>query len=251
MKKLLLHLIILITFFAHSQQKDSLKFQFGNNFSVYKKPEKKSFYITDVNHKIVFSKLKYVSHLGSYIQVLDKKNNLIFIDVKGQKAENLNFGYSMCGTVSNYIYEIIERNGYFIITQNENFFDYNDSEPPKAIDSVKSDGIDKIYFHNNNRKIEINANDYFASRTKVVPSAIIVIKNGKQGLLFKNELIYYEKVEFEDGRFRIKLNGLLGYYQMLSPKYKELGNFNFNLARFKLPNGKYGYVDQRGNEYLD
>lgn len=34
-------------------------------------------------------------------------------------------------------------------------------------------------------------------------------------------------------------------------KYKKLGNFNENFARFELPNGQKGWLDLEGNEYLN
>lgn len=52
--------------------------------------------------------------------------------------------------------------------------------------------------------------------------------------------------------FLLKKNELYGYSGIEEkPKYKTLEEFNFNFARFTLPNDKNGWLDLEGNEYLD
>lgn len=50
----------------------------------------------------------------------------------------------------------------------------------------------------------------------------------------------------------IEKNNLKGYYPFVTePKYKKLSEFEFCYARFTLLNGKKGWLDIYGNEYLD
>ncbi len=52
--------------------------------------------------------------------------------------------------------------------------------------------------------------------------------------------------------YRIEKNGLSTYYPIMKEiKYKKLGDFDENFARFTLPNGQKGWLDKEGNEYLD
>lgn len=52
--------------------------------------------------------------------------------------------------------------------------------------------------------------------------------------------------------FLLKKDQQYGYSGIQeSPRYKNLEKFNFHFARFTLPNGKKGWLDLEGNEYLD
>jgi len=47
-------------------------------------------------------------------------------------------------------------------------------------------------------------------------------------------------------------DSLFTYYPIKKEfRYKKLGNFQGNFARFELPNGQKGWLDLQGNEYLD
>ena len=66
--------------------------------------------------------------------------------------------------------------------------------------------------------------------------------------------IVYDDISFLNKcqPFLLKKDDLYGYSAIQEkPKYKNLEKFIFNFARFTLPNGKEGWLDLKGNEYLD
>lgn len=53
-------------------------------------------------------------------------------------------------------------------------------------------------------------------------------------------------------KYLIEKGGLFTYYPIMKAiKYKKLEPFQENFARFELPNGQKGWLDLKGNEYLD
>ena len=188
---------------------------------------------------------------GSYLQVLDKKNSYFYINSKGKKTKKVNISLGLCGTVPHYSYEIIETDEKYILTEDETFYDYNNLEAPIAIDSISKSNIKSIYFHNNERKINFTENTFVFNATKVFPQAIIVEKDNRKGILYQGELTFFDEIIYDNGIFKVKQNGLFGYYKITQPKYKELNGFSFGLAQFKLENGKSGYIDNNGKEYYD
>jgi len=137
------------------------------------------------------------------------------------------------------------------LTENENFFDYEDKISPKIIDSIEIKGIDKINFLNKEKKIEFDGNSFIFNYTKVFPYAIIIQKGKQQGVLFENNLKYYDEVTYDSGLLKVKIDNQIGYYEITDVKYKELEGFIFGLAKFKTFDGRTGYVDSNGNEYYD
>ena len=99
---------------------------------------------------------------------------------------------------------------------------------------------------------------------------LIIENNGKYGLLLlktdhpnlkkplpEQELnlpIIYDEISYLDSchPFLLKKNGLVGYSGIHEkPKYKKLEKFYYNYARFTLPNGKKGWLNRTGEEFLD
>lgn len=97
-------------------------------------------------------------------------------------------------------------------------------------------------------------------------SEMVFKKNGKSGLLVANFNIdkppllkvvlpaRYDAIEFEYYRKPVKLKkgGLYGWYpQTNEAKYSKLKAFDRHFSRFELPDGRQGWIDLEGNEYLD
>jgi len=243
--------LILSTISSFAQKKDSLVYEFGENLKVYKDLNSNTFNIKKNDKKAIFENLKFIEHLGEYLQVLDKNNIPFYINNKGKKEKKVNITLELCGTVPNYIYQIIENKGKYFLTENENFYDYEDKIPPKIIDSIEIKGIDKINFPNNEKKTEFDGNSFVFNHTKVYPNAIIIQKGKKQGVLYKNDLKYFDKVTYDSGLLKVEINKELGYYGITKVKYKELEQFIFGLAKFKTLDDKIGYVDSNGKEYYE
>ena len=99
--------------------------------------------------------------------------------------------------------------------------------------------------------MNISGNDFIFNATKVFPKALIIEKDGKKAIFYNNELSFFDEIIYDNGIFKIKKNGLFGYYKITHPKYIQLNGFSFGLAKFKLENGKTGFIDNDGNEYYD
>jgi hypothetical protein len=65
----------------------------------------------------------------------------------------------------------------------------------------------------------------------------------------KDEL---DEVQVFNDCIRFKENNLCGYYGIhMKGRYKKLDEFQGYFARFELPNGKKGWLDRNGKEYVN
>ena len=247
-------LTIIIIFYSNilfSQDKDSLFFDFGDKMQVFKNIPSNTFSLKKGNN-LKYKNLKFVLPLWEYIQVLDKNNLKFYIDKNGKKQKKTKIKLELCGTVPNYNCEIIEKNDKYIITIDETFYDSKNLVKAEVIDSISKREVDKIYFSNNSQKINYDENDFVFNFTKTFPFTAIIEKDNQKGILNNGKVIFFDEIiSTKNWIFKIRVNNKIGFYQITETKYTELENFNFGLAKFKLENGKTGYVDVKGKEYYD
>ncbi|WP_163411524.1 hypothetical protein [Flavobacterium ajazii] len=100
-----------------------------------------------------------------------------------------------------------------------------------------------IYTKLKNGKYNLTTIEYLIAEN---PSEEIVAFNDK---LPKN----LDSIQaIDEQTYLIEKAGLFTFYPITKEiKYKKLENFNENFARFELPNGQKGWLDLKGNEYLD
>ncbi|WP_298521103.1 hypothetical protein [uncultured Kordia sp.] len=61
-----------------------------------------------------------------------------------------------------------------------------------------------------------------------------------------------DRIEFIENTIRFKENNLFGYYGIHSKgRFKKLEAFQGFFAKFELPNGRKGWLDRNGKEYID
>lgn len=253
MKRLfILSLLLFLTNFSLAQSNDSLVFdEYGKNLSVYKNINNNTFYIKKRN-RVIWKNLKFVFPLYGYIQVLSKNNEKFYLDQNGKKENKTKINISTCGTVPHYTCRIIEKNDKYIVTKDETFYDYNNEESAIEIESINENDVDKIYFTNFLQELNYDENDFIFVFSKYFPEAIIVEKNNRKGILYNHQLDFYDEIiQIKNWQIKIKNNGKIGFYGITNVKYSELEDFVFGLAKFKLENGKTGYVDVKGKEYYD
>jgi len=89
MRILLTFVLFLNLISAFAQNNDSLVYEFGDKLKVYKDLNSQTFRIKKNDKKVVFKKLKFIEHLGEYLQVLDKNNIPFYINNKGKKKKPL------------------------------------------------------------------------------------------------------------------------------------------------------------------
>lgn len=117
------------------------------------------------------------------------------------------------------------------ITLNSEMMDYNVKFPIM------------IYAKLKNGKYDLTTIEYLGTKN---PNDEITTFNNK---LPKN-LDAIEVISAQN--YLIQKNGLCTFYPIMKEiKYKKLEPFQGNFARFELPNGQKGWLDLRGNEYLD
>ncbi len=255
---LLIFIFPVITNYGFSQVTDSLASKTS------KTPE--------LDEKVMVEELKFIKYLGDYRQVLDNQNNLFYINNRGEKELNpiINV-YASCGNPANYVYEIIETNKEYILTENI-YYDNEKENSPTQIDSISKKGINKIYFAQyqslstsdiptysnlktqfNLRKIEFDEYRYNYSFIKIFPFALIIEKTNKKGILYKKKLTFYDdiKYDYDSDLLKVEIKNRYGYFGITECKYAEVNKYVYGLAKFKLPNGETGYIDGEGKEYKD
>ena len=259
MKRLIFTLLIIsLLNNLYAQNTDSLAFEFGEKLSVFKNIRNQTFSIKKED-KTLFKNLKFVSDIRDYyLQILTKNNSIFYIDENGQKHKQTGKMIQwLCGTVYNYSCEIKDIGKKYVITKVESMYGYNENQT-EIIGTIDKTDVKKIYFNNDSKKIEYDGNyNYTLSNNmgvfpdiQVFPDAVIIEKNNQKGILHNGILTFYDDIlEHKYWIFKVKLNGKVGYYGITKIKYKTLEHFIFGLAKFKLPNGKTGYVDAKGKEY--
>jgi len=243
--------ILLFTSISFSQEKDSLVSTFTDDLKVFKSQNTKTFYLKKSDGKTLFQNLKFTLNIGQYLQVLDDKNRIFYINHKGNKEQKPNFKFILCGTVPFYHCKIIETKSHFVITENETFLDYGDKTEAVKTDSISKSGIDKITFINNQKEIKYNENDFALNYTKIFPSCVIVEKENKKAILYNQKLFFYDEIIYISGLIKIKNNGKYGFFEVTDIKYKEINDFVFGLAKIVTFNNKHGFVDYAGIEYFE
>lgn len=247
--KLLITFLCLWSLDAYSQTY-SLVFEFAERFKTYKNLSDGTFTIKNEKGKNSYSKLKFVGHLGPYLQILDRNNRMHYLDGSGNKTNVVSIHFGLCGTVPNHVFEIIESDCCYIVTDNENFYDYGDVIPPAKIDSIPKGGISDIYFANRKKTIEVNGNDFVFSHTKTFPQAVIIEKNGVKGIWYNSAFTIFDGLQYDYGIFKVERNNLYGYFGITAVKYKTLRPYEHALAPIKTVDGRTGYIDGNGKEYF-
>jgi len=119
-------------------------------------------------------------------------------------------------------------------------------------DSLKSKIIDKIDFNNDlvyYEKLDgtfgLNYLGYFISKEDNFYGNIFDI-------ISLEEYQNLQNIEYKFSLYKMKRNNLYNLFPLQKDfKYKSLEDFKFGFARFELPNGKKGWLDLEGIEYLD
>lgn len=172
-------------------------------------------------------------------------NEVKWLDASGElKNETSPIIRRICGFgIEHYFLDLTITDGYYYLN-NQKIFSANTYE--------------KAYFINESPSITV-------TQRLVHGQYLIVKKNNKYGLLnFKtnpqsNKIeieeilpLEYDSIKSSGDLILLQQNNLYGYFKINNkPKYKTIEPFNRYFARFTLPDGKKGWLDKDGNEYLD
>lgn len=245
--------------------------QFAGNFTVAREKDKLR----------VFNKqLKDITPLGlrtfaffdyDKLEVL-VNNEKFFLNEDGsltataQKSPML-----VCGTINSWTSSIMKKDGFY---QLEYVFDgsMTGSGITKRTHTLfKASDYDSVTFYNGETNLYEDENSSY-SDTAQLP---VLIAHNKKGHHFfnykwiqswidykplsilkvdKTSSAVYDAVYFKEQSafLRVEKNGLLGYFPMhKQPKFTSLETMKSNFARFELPDGKQGWIQNDTIEYLD
>ncbi|MEA9412972.1 hypothetical protein [Flavobacterium sp. PL02] len=165
----------------------------------------------------------------------------------------------VCGTVPQIVVSIVKEKDNFKFY----YFSGGSGYTPYGYENIlcSSNSLKDIAFLDQQTKIETDSNHDFLVKTLLAANSYIVetLDHNKSIAKFNNGKIEYllnpDKYSFEyiyNDILKFELRGLFGLYPFhKKPKYTKLLNFEKGFARFEFPNGKKGWLDLEGKEYLD
>jgi len=235
-----------------AQTKDSIVTQFESDaYKIIKNFTLNTYQITSKKSDLNFSNLKYIGSVGDSYQVIDANNEIFILDAmtleKKEKAENL---YWLCGTVPHYTLAVKEQKREFIITKDETFFDMTNQEPAEELMRISKKKADKIIFINGENTFNYSSNFSYTT-SNISPTTIILVKKGKYTVLGEEEH-QYDSIDFAgySPTLKYSIDNLYGFHNITEAKYKEISDFQDNLARVTTVEGKKIIIDIEGNEYF-
>lgn len=243
MTKQITYFVFIILFSFKGYTQDQLKLTL-NNFKVYKNSKNLTFKITR-NDTIIYDNLKFVALAERSLQVLNENNELLYLNDKLKVVSYPEkFQELYCGTVDDFWTEIIEKEKKYLIQRTTDPIDSRETIKKEIIDTIYKENIKDIYFLTKEKRISYDENFFFPE------TLIIETKDNKIGIRSNNSTKYYDEIKLTDTfEIKVRKNNLWGYINT-EIKYKRLNDFVYNLASFELENGKKGFIDNEGNEYL-
>ena len=223
------------------------------------------------------------------LQILEH-NKVKWIDWTGMAIQKrLSFGIVLLPEAKRHEYKyevnISKTDEKFILkAKNINTFGNEYSETKTDSLTLKNTlGIKNFYFQNNLSKAIISHNQAFypfenAGLLELVDFSYEIIyfqkDNGTFGMSYLGKFLEknenYRKslesiefnnfdnyqnlqfIEYKNSFYKIKKNNLYMLYSLQKDfRYKKLESFNGNFARFELPDGRKGWLDLEGREYID
>ncbi len=243
MKFLIILFILTFTSNCFTQVKDSIIYKL-EKISLTKEIKTNKF---TVIANETYKDLKFVNHIGKFIQVLDKDNQVFYVSLDGTRAENVKDYFFTCGNVQNLILSVRDKKSYFEV------FEVLEEESSKSqarkIIEISKEDADSVYFINGQTLFKFNSN--FNNNSVIInPKTIILFKNGKY-FSQENPKLKFDSIDFSNYQHSLKTkkNNLYGILGIVKPKYKNIEKFKYYLAEAKKRRGKSIYIDIYGNEY--
>ena len=240
-------------------------YAFCKSKKVYKIISQKTGKTIIVNVRAFFK----VGNSTKYYQLL-KNNEIIWLDLNSNISKlkpNTSLLITVCGTVESYRNRIIQNSDKSITTLEFKETDnYLKKRNDTTYDLTSQIGKKILVFLNNSATLEYDANSNFS---KNLNNSIFFekLQDGRYNIIkleFKSNVIKTVLVENIENKYDLSnknnnfnpfifnKQNLFGYYPInLDAKYIYLNPLNMNFAKFMLPNGKSGWLDINGNEYLD
>ncbi len=203
--------------------------------------------IKKVNKKL--DQLKYANMIYQSAQIVDKDNKLYYVDSEGVISSEVDDFLGLCGTVPHYDMTIKKTGGFYEVWRDETFYDANNQEPAELIYKISTKDADNVFLVNGKKKFNYSAN-FSYNFTPTNPNTIIIKKEGKYYSASQPDE-KYDSIDFSDYQnlLKSKKGDLYGIVGIVSPKYLEIGSYNYNLAKVKKTDNTIAYIDLDGVEY--
>lgn len=244
-QSLLFLLLLVATNNCFASNKDSLIYKSEHVLVTFNLRSKE--YTVEANE--TYKHLKFVQPISRTIQVLDKKNNVFFIDEDGNKQLEVEDYFMVCGTVPHYQLSVQKNTDAFEIYEDETFYDHGNKIPAEITKSIDISVADSVVFINGKSTFFFTSN-FSVGIGNVNPRTVFFIKDGKYATS-ENPDIHYDQIDFSNHhRYLLtQRDGLWGILEVVEPKYLKIEKFNYYLAQATKENGKVIYIDINGNEY--
>lgn len=163
----------------------------------------------------------------------------------------------ICGTVPDVVHSIIKEKDNFKYYYTSNYVVGDTDSEVKIL--CPSTALKEVTFLNQKTKI-INGDYSFSSNSPLSKcyivetlkknKSIVRFNDGKIEYLLKPDTYTFTFTDKEHMQFKVR--GMYGLYPFhRKAKFTKLSSFEKGFARFELPNGKKGWLDLDGKEYLD
>lgn len=254
MNKLIAFIFVFSIFTSPSifaQTQDSILVTYESDVLLLEKNVTKNTYsLTNKENKESFTDLKYIERMFQYFQVLDKDNQIFYINEEWEKKDEAQDFIGLCGTVPHYKLSILSEKDSFLITIDETFYDMGNEFPAEPLMRISKEKADKILFINGDSTFTYSAN--FSYSNKVTPpNTVILVKDGKYSIYGEEEMII-DAIDFTafSPALKYSVGELHGFLHITAPKYLKMSDFSDNLAQVVTKDGREIYIDMEGNEYF-
>lgn len=245
--------ILMIQSNVYAENKDSLVLKF-NTYKVYQDTETAQYTIKNQVGIKIHQNLMFVGSMSGrangYLQVLDSKGEIFYLDETGKKLENARVLLGLCGTVPHYTLTIKKEVDSFYVYEDETFYDSGNKIPAEKIITIPTSDADALYFVNMEESFSFTQN-YGLGDFKSYPRSVAFKKGDLYGIWGHDAIAQYDSIKSLDGLWMAEKEGLYCYPEISkAAKYTHLAPFQNHLAAFELPDGQKGFIDKRGKEYL-
>lgn len=249
--KLLIPIIMttaLISLSACSQKLDSLFYE-SSKMKIVTNIESDVFEIVNMGSGEKIKNLKFVKQIARTFQILDKDNNIYYINDDFEKMDSVNDFYGLCGTVPHYSMTIEEVDNKYVVMSDETFYDMGNEIPAEAQLSIEKSKAEKVVFINGENEFMYTSN-FGIGVCSTDPNWLFLVKN-EQFTSHHNPSLVYDFIDFNNYYHTLvtKKDGLYGVFGIVEPKYAEIQTFDYFLAKAILPNGREVVIDLEAREY--
>lgn len=241
--------LILSTSKLFASSCDSIVYESENVQLLFCK-EGKDYTWIDKNSNKKLKHLKFARKLGHEFQILDRENNLFYIDENGKRSDESEFRRFVCGTVPHFILKVATTDSTFEVYEDETRYDSGNRVPEALQRVIAKEEADSVFFINGLKEFAFTSNFGYMSFLQVDPWMVLLSKDGQVFALDNPEETYDAiAYSFDKQLLLTQKDGLYGILDLVEPKYAEISGFEFYLAKVQLPNGEVTYIDVEGREY--